>query len=80
MDDWRVGLLLLGGGDPFAVAFEAGDERVVAIDMLDEQVRQVGRKSLTQPDVVPITLGHAVSEPGMRDFVSHERGDGRAGY
>ena len=55
-----------------AAALQPVDERVAALVMLGEEQREVGRKPLAQPHIVPVALGDGIAEPLVRDLV-HDR-------
>ena len=73
MDDWRVWRLLLELQDALAAAAQASDERVSAVELLGVEQREVGRKSLAQPHVIPVAFGDGVAPPLVRDLMDDGR-------
>ena len=54
-------------------SFMSLHERIAAVELLGEQVREVRREPLAQPHVIPVALGDGVAPPLVRHFVHDGR-------
>jgi len=69
MNDGDLGA---GAQDGVAAALEAGDEGVVALVFFGIEEGEIGGEAFAEPDVVPVTLGDAIAEPLVGDFVGDQ--------
>src|SRR6476469_3708185 len=71
IDDWPLGVLT--AEDLVGLCVHVGAEGAVTIGMPAPERSQVGGKSLGQPQVMPVGLGHRVTKPLVRRLMSHNR-------
>ena len=67
-----VGALLVELEDALAARLKPAKELVSAVGVFDIEQREVGGEPFTQPNVIPIRLGHGVAEPLVRDLVNDD--------
>ena len=66
----RLQLCFRNGVD---VVSQCANECIAPAELFRIEMREIGGKSLTQPDIVPVTLGHGVAPPLVRDLVNDGR-------